>query len=63
MAEIKQDVHIFLDEEEALEAGSIALDDYLTANYGDRTFLVSEDGKFLFITEEGSSFLIQEYFE
>ena len=56
-------VYIFIDENDAAEYGGEMLDEYLSADFGDKIFLISEDGKSLFLTEDGSSYLIQEYFE
>ena len=56
-------VYIFTDESDAVEQGGEMLDEYLSNLYEDKIFLMSEDNKFLFLTEDDSSFLIQEYFE
>lgn len=56
-------VYIFTDENEAVEYGGEMLDDYLSALYDDKVFLMSEDSKYLFSTEDDSAFIIQEYFE
>lgn len=56
-------VYIFTDENTAIEVGSTAFDEILSEDYGDRIFLISEDGKSLFLTEDGTSLMIQEYFE
>lgn len=56
-------VYIFTDESNAKEYGGEMLDDFLSSIYEDKIFLMSEDNKFLFLTEDENSFLIQEYFE
>lgn len=56
-------VYIFTDDNASKEYGGELLDEYLSSLYEDRIFLLSEDGKYLFLTEDGSSLLIQEYFE
>lgn len=63
MADKTATVYIYIDENDAAEYGGIALDEYLSADFGDKIFLISEDGKSLFLTEDGASYLIQEYFE
>lgn len=56
-------VYIFTDDSASKEYGGELLDDYLSSMYEDKIFLMSEDGKFLFLNEEGTSLFIQEYFE
>jgi len=56
-------VYIFIDENTAVEAESEVFDNILSEEFGDKIFLISEDGKYIFLTEEGSSLMIQEYFE
>lgn len=56
-------VYIFTDESDAAEYGGDILDEYLSALYDDKVFLMSEDSNYLFLTEDESSFVVQEYFE
>ena len=56
-------VYIFIDENTAEEYSGEFLDEMLSEQFGDKIFLISEDGKNLFLTEEGNSLLVQEYFD
>ena len=55
-------VYIFTDDNASKEYGGELLGDFLSSLYEDKVFLMSEDGKYLFLTEDGA-FLVQEYFE
>jgi len=56
-------VYIFTDDNTAAEYAGDFLDEYLSSLYDDKVFLMSEDSNYLFITEDESSFVVQEYFE
>lgn len=56
-------VYIYTDENDAVEQGGDMLDEYLSSVFEDKIFLISEDSKYLFLTEDESAFVIQEYFE
>ncbi len=56
-------VYIFTDENGAVEFSGELLDEYLSSIYEDSIFILSEDSKNLFLTEEGGALFIQEYFE
>lgn len=56
-------VQIYIDENDAAEKGGVFLEDQLSSMFENRTFISSEDGKFIFLTEDGIALLIQEYFE
>lgn len=62
MAKDTAKVYIFTDDSASKDKGGEFLEEYLSALFEDKIFLMSEDGKYLFLTEDGS-YLIQEYFE
>ncbi len=54
-------VYIFTDEKEAVEFSGEIFDEVITNMFGeDIFFLLSEDSKDLFLTEDGTSIFIQE---
>jgi hypothetical protein len=55
-------VYIFTDETDAIEYGGELMDEYLSNVFEDQIFIMSEDNKFLFETEDGNAFLVQEHF-
>lgn len=55
-------VYIFTDETDAIEYGGELMDEYLSSVFEDQIFIMSEDNKFLFETEDGNAFLVQEHF-
>ena len=54
-------VYIFTDEKGAIEFSGELLDEYLSSLYEDSIFILSEDGKNIFLTEDGTALFIQEY--
>lgn len=56
-------VHIYIDENDANEQGGLFLEEQISSMFENRTFISSENGAHLFLTEDGLALIIQEYFE